>query len=553
MALSSGSKKSTQSDSDSDSDDEVRDELPFLHQDNEQLGLLLDNLDDMLREAKEMRKELRASLEDARTRVAELETQNLDAKLEIDSLKASPVVSDEVECAECSIFLADLALFKEKHASKCEEQDVIRVEVAELKSRPALLGACTSCPVLHGKIDEMHAYTVSLEATLKEPIPTSCSTCEMHALKNLELAHCVDRLQDENDELRKLMGWLSGHEPLLRIMIETYKRQDGEELGANKVGKGSGENIPEPPKTHHKNDFPPKHNHLRNRQDTTLAPPVFPPQTNDFQKPIKFVSTSRKVFFGKESEKASEEKPVEKLSGEKPSEHPQPKPNPKLVRFHCGYCGRYGHKDEFFFKRKREERMAKEWANKDKYHPSNGVLEPRVQMPRANASVRTVPAWGERKATGDAAGRATPVRLVRGTGQTGAGLDRQQFGFRARTGARFVSGGRGSGGWAGEFVGGQFARRSPPHAQYGDGRGRSFELERRDGPRLSFRGFGPPPVRDGWFPHSGYRGGVRGGSFGRKDGLECANPTFEQMARHWFYTFGTNPSAESFVRSCAHF
>jgi hypothetical protein len=105
---------------------------------------------------------------------------------------------------------------------------------------------------------------------------------------------------------------------------------------------------------------------------------VFPPQTNDFQKPIKFVSTSGKVFFGKESEKASEEKPVEKPSGEKPSKQPHPKPKPKLVRFHCGYCERDGHKDEFCFKRKREERMAKEWANKDKYHPSNGVLEPRV-------------------------------------------------------------------------------------------------------------------------------------------------------------------------------
>jgi hypothetical protein len=92
--------------------------------------------------------------------------------------------------------------------------------------------------------------------------------------------------------------------------------------------------------------------------------------------------------------------------------------------------------------------MAKEWANKDKYHPSDGVLEPRVQMPRAKASVRTVPSWVERKAVGGAAGRATPVRLVRGTGQTGAGLDRQQSGFRARTGARFGSGGRGSGGWA---------------------------------------------------------------------------------------------------------
>jgi hypothetical protein len=57
----------------------------------------------------------------------------------------------------------------------------------------------------------------------------------LHALKNLELAHYVDRLQDENDELRKLMGWLSSHEPQLRIMIETYKGQDGEGLGANKL------------------------------------------------------------------------------------------------------------------------------------------------------------------------------------------------------------------------------------------------------------------------------------------------------------------------------
>jgi hypothetical protein len=74
------------------------------------------------------------------------------SKLEIDSLKVSPVVSDEIECVDCPIFLADLAMFKEKHASKCEELDVLKVEVAELKSRPALLDACTSCPVLHGKL-----------------------------------------------------------------------------------------------------------------------------------------------------------------------------------------------------------------------------------------------------------------------------------------------------------------------------------------------------------------------------------------------------------------
>jgi outer membrane biosynthesis protein TonB len=67
------------------------------------------------------------------------------------------------------------------------------------------------------------------------------------------------------------------------------------------------------------------------------------------------------MFFGIESEKPSEEKPVEKpseekpvekQSGEKPNEQPHPKPKPKPIRFHCDYCGRDGHKGEFYFKRK---------------------------------------------------------------------------------------------------------------------------------------------------------------------------------------------------------
>jgi hypothetical protein len=40
--------------------------------------------------------------------VAELETQNLNAKLEIDFLKASSVVSDEIDCCDCSVYLADV-------------------------------------------------------------------------------------------------------------------------------------------------------------------------------------------------------------------------------------------------------------------------------------------------------------------------------------------------------------------------------------------------------------------------------------------------------------
>jgi hypothetical protein len=150
---------------------------------------------------------------------------------------------------------------------------------------------------LHGKIDEMHAYTVSLEAKLKEHVTTSCSTCELHVLKNLELAHYVDRWQDQNDELRKMMGWLSGHEPQLRMMIEAYKCYDGQALGSDKVGECSGEGgekisgIQAQQKTFHKNAYAPKPNPLKNKLDTTLDPPIFPLLTNDFQKLVKFVSS----------------------------------------------------------------------------------------------------------------------------------------------------------------------------------------------------------------------------------------------------------------------
>jgi hypothetical protein len=57
--------------------------------------------------------------------------------------------------------------------------------------------------------------------------------------------------------------------------------------------------------------------------------------------------------------------------------------------------------------------MANEWANKDKYHPSNGVPEPNMQFPWEKAIVCTVLAWGGRRVSGGVAGRATPVRLVR--------------------------------------------------------------------------------------------------------------------------------------------
>jgi hypothetical protein len=39
----------------------------------------------------------------------------------------------------------------------------------------------------------------------------------------------------------------------------------------------------------------------------------------------------------------------------------------------------------------------------------------------------------------------------------------------------------------------------------------------------------------------------------RRDTIDFANPTFEQMAQHWFDSFYTNPSAELFAHSRSHF
>jgi hypothetical protein len=170
------------------------------------------------------------------------------------------------------------------------------------------------------------------------------------------------------------------------MMISSCKRFNGRALRSDKFGECSGEregkfgNVSVPPQPTPKDNFASKPNQPR-------------------EKP---------------SEKASE-KPSEKPSGkpsEKPCEEPHPKPKPRSIHFHFEFCGKDGHKREFCYKRRREVRMPKEWANKDKYHPSSGVFEPRVQMPRAKASVRTVPAWGERKAAGGVARGVKPVRPV---------------------------------------------------------------------------------------------------------------------------------------------
>jgi hypothetical protein len=281
-----------------------------------------------------LRKDLRAQLENASEKVGELESKLLEFKLEKNTLKRTPTISDDVECPECDAWLNEIKLLNEKSASTLAKLDALRTEYDELKARPTLLGACKSCPTMHAKLVDACSTISTLEASLKSPVVNACTSCDEVTLRKLELTSRLDVIYEENDYLRKVLGWLSGQEPQLKIMIEEFKRADGHGLGfeklCEKVGENSGESVYEkcvestlefevigdiqvPLPKAPKNSFTPKPNHLCNKLDTTQDPPKFPSKANDFQKPVMFVSEK----------------------GVKPREKPESKPKP--IPFRCEF------------------------------------------------------------------------------------------------------------------------------------------------------------------------------------------------------------------------
>jgi hypothetical protein len=183
--------------------------------------------------------------------------------------------------------------------------------------------------------------------------------------------------------------------------------------------------------------------------------------------------------------------------------------------------------------------------------------------------VRKFPAWGDERSRSRGGGLERAVRPARHGGQTSPAQGRAvrpawlgsqtgppqisgQFGFLGRDARGFSSLGHGVDGRHFESSGVEFAGRSPPRDQYEFGRGRGFESQRGYEPRFPFRGTRTPPVRREWFSHGGSRFDRfdrMDRSFDRRGRIDVANPTFEEMAQHWFDTFGTNPSVESFARS----
>jgi hypothetical protein len=98
---------------------------------------------------------------------------------------------------------------------------------------------------MHAKLADARSTISTLEASLKSLVVNACTSCDEVTLRNLELTSRLDVIYEENDYLRKVLGWFSGQEPQLKIMIEEFKRADGRGLGFEKLGEKVGENSGE--------------------------------------------------------------------------------------------------------------------------------------------------------------------------------------------------------------------------------------------------------------------------------------------------------------------
>ena len=142
--------------------------------------------DKLLKHAARERKEYKDKLEIA---LKELEAAK----------KCAMVVSDEVECDECTIHMSSLTSLQSKYVALLDEND-------ELKSRSSLLGACKSCSGLQSELTEKVARISLLEKASSDSTAAKCVCCEGLELEIESCRHDKMRIEEENTYLRSILS-----------------------------------------------------------------------------------------------------------------------------------------------------------------------------------------------------------------------------------------------------------------------------------------------------------------------------------------------------------
>jgi len=453
--------------SNSSSDDEVTPEQTEILEMLEQNSRELKAQDKMLEKAAKKLQKLKAQLAEAleenerlrsvRPQPSEIECPTCESFMtelgdqrdryakrveEIDELKAElgklqskldePTLSGELECESCPCLARELAVLKEKFEGQL-------MELEELRARPTLLGACMVCPTLRGELEQLRAdfevlsaptntcencltlrmQLVDRDATIRKlekavVVPSlDCDTCAAQTVILEDLREEMLSLQNDNNRLREVLSWVYARQPQLEMIIESTKRAEGETSG---VGFGecsiSGE---------------------KSAPIKVKTAPTQPGETVDgvYHEPPK--AAPKKQYWTPKPSKAKLDKIVEeelKPKGKKPVQQPeppkatppkpksQPNPVPRRPVYHCEFCQRNGHLEEFCFRRKRVERQERAWGNQDQFYqggrqdpPHRGEMRDRFAGGERGGGFQARAPGGERRFTGRA-----PSRFQRGYG-----------------------------------------------------------------------------------------------------------------------------------------
>jgi hypothetical protein len=137
---------------------------------------------------------------------AACERKQFKNKLEImlkelkEAKKLAVIVSDEVECDECAIYMSNLTDLQSKYVALLDEND-------ELKSRSSLLGACKSCLGLQSKLVEKNAKISTLKNASSDSIDVAkCVRCESLVLELESCRHDKMRTEEDNTYLRSILS-----------------------------------------------------------------------------------------------------------------------------------------------------------------------------------------------------------------------------------------------------------------------------------------------------------------------------------------------------------
>jgi hypothetical protein len=175
--------------------------------DNDTTSEVLSYADDLITEIEELNAALASQDACERRKFRSMYGSTLR---ELESARASVMVSDETECDVCALHMSNITNFQTKYATLLDEHD-------KLRSRSSLLSACTICPGLQTELAKRDVRIALLEkaSSVSAPAPTQCALCEGLQSVVESCRHDKTRIEEENTYLRSVLSWVSCSEPQL--------------------------------------------------------------------------------------------------------------------------------------------------------------------------------------------------------------------------------------------------------------------------------------------------------------------------------------------------